>query len=423
MKAVKTAAKRIPKRWRPLVLVTGAEYEDAIAGAPPAREWQPRRPVADDRVLIYTGGTTGPTIALMWRSGDLYDAMRERTQRGRAASVDLDLVTEEARDASVLPVIPLTHTLGLFPALATLVAAGTLVLVETDPFDPAAVWDAVQHECVAVLYPGAERQAGRLLEALDATPAQWDLSGLRTIDASDAPLSETTRLGLDRHLPAAHITRPSPSVRTIGDRHRVVDELTGADVEPGSGQVGLFAVAGPVPLGYFKDLDKTASQFRVIDGVRYLISGEHTTVDAAGVVRRADGGSATIRRGQTLISAPAVEITLRKHPSVEQCVVVERPGSLGRRSTGRARADGRGPRARRSGAGGVVPRPPRRARDPCQGPVRGLPGGVAGGCHGPGGAPPPGDRMARRRGGLSPARACQIPVRLRTRPLTLANSF
>ena len=40
----------------------------------------------------------------------------------------------------------------------------------------------------------------------------------------------------------------------------------GHDVEPGSGQVGVLALGGRIPLGYYKDEAKSAATFRVIDG-------------------------------------------------------------------------------------------------------------------------------------------------------------
>ena len=45
----------------------------------------------------------------------------------------------------------------------------------------------------------------------------------------------------------------------MNERIRVVDEDTGRDVEPGSGAIGLLAMGGRIPLGYFKDPEKTRS--------------------------------------------------------------------------------------------------------------------------------------------------------------------
>ena len=56
----------------------------------------------------------------------------------------------------------------------------------------------------------------------------------------------------------------------------------GRQVQPGSGEVGMVAAGGNVPLGYFKDEEKTARTFRVIDGVRYSFPGDMATVNEDG---------------------------------------------------------------------------------------------------------------------------------------------
>ena len=48
----------------------------------------------------------------------------------------------------------------------------------------------------------------------------------------------------------------------------------GREVVPGSDEVGMVAAGGIVPLGYFKDPEKSARTFRTIDGVRYSFPGD-----------------------------------------------------------------------------------------------------------------------------------------------------
>ena len=57
-KTVKSATKRIPKPWRPLLLEAGDPYERGLAASAPAAEWTPRPPSGDDLIFLYTGGTT-----------------------------------------------------------------------------------------------------------------------------------------------------------------------------------------------------------------------------------------------------------------------------------------------------------------------------------------------------------------------------
>ena len=53
----------------------------------------------------------------------------------------------------------------------------------------------------------------------------------------------------------------------------------GREVEPGSDEIGMVAAGGNVPLGYYKDEEKTARTFRVIDGVRYSFPGDMAMVE------------------------------------------------------------------------------------------------------------------------------------------------
>ena len=73
---------------------------------------------------------------------------------------------------------------------------------------------------------------------------------------------------------------------SLGANTRVVTE-DGRDVEPGSGERGHVALRGFTPVGYYKDPEKSAATFRVIDGVRYSIPGDWAEVDADGTVQAA----------------------------------------------------------------------------------------------------------------------------------------
>src|SRR6185295_14802793 len=54
------------------------------------------------------------------------------------------------------------------------------------------------------------------------------------------------------------------------------DDLSGP-VARGSTEQGWLARTGPVPLGYYRDPEKTAKTFPVIGGTRYAVPGDHAT--------------------------------------------------------------------------------------------------------------------------------------------------
>ena len=53
-------------------------------------------------------------------------------------------------------------------------------------------------------------------------------------------------------------------------------------VAPGSGERGLVAVGGHMPLGYYGDDEKTKRTFAFIEGKRWSIPGDWATVEADG---------------------------------------------------------------------------------------------------------------------------------------------
>jgi fatty-acyl-CoA synthase len=184
-----------------------------------------------------------------------------------------------------------------------------------------------------------------LLDALRAHPERWDLTSLRSITSSGVLFSPDVKRGLLDFVPGVTIVDslgaseglgPRQSARagdrtissarfTVNDRVRVVDEQTGRDVTPGSDEVGLLAMGGRIPVGYFKDPEKTAATFRTIDGRRYSVPGDYATVEPDGTVKLLGRGSACINTGGEKVYPEEVEAELRKHPSIFDCVVVGVP--------------------------------------------------------------------------------------------------
>ena len=340
------AAGLISASERPLLLEAGAPYERALSSAAPPAEWTPRTPSGDDLIFLYTGGTTGMPKGVMWRNDDLYVALWA-SSHPRAPEPPDPFAAARAgkRAATLLPAAPLMHGTGLFAALAALAGSGTVVLVDHQGLDPELVWDAVAREHVQTLTIVGDVFARPLLDALRAQPDRWDLSSLRAITSSGVLFSPDVKRGLlDRFdgvtivdsLGASEGMGPRQSARagdasispaqfSVDDRIRVVDEETGHDVEPGSGAIGLLAMGGRIPLGYFKDPDKSAATFRTLDGVRYSIPGDYATVESDGTVRLLGRGSACINTGGEKVYPEEVEAEVRNHPRVFDCVVLGVP--------------------------------------------------------------------------------------------------
>jgi acyl-CoA synthetase (AMP-forming)/AMP-acid ligase II len=283
---------------------------------------------------------------VMWRNDDLYVALWVSAHPRVPDPPDPWAAARAGkRAATLLPAAPLMHGTGLFAALAALAGGGTVVLVDRQGLDAEVIWDTVAREHVEVLTIVGDVFARPLLDMLDAHPDRWDLTALRAITSSGVLFSPAVKRGLLGHLPALTIVDSlgaseglgprnaaraddetiAPARFSVNDRIRVVDEDTGRDVVPGSAEIGLVAMGGRIPLGYFKDPEKSATTFRVFDGVRYSVPGDYATVDADGTVRLLGRGSACINTGGEKVYPEEVEAELHRHPGVFDCVVVGVP--------------------------------------------------------------------------------------------------
>ena len=86
-----------------------------------------------------------------------------------------------------------------------------------------------------------------------------------------------------------------------------------------------MARSGRVPLGYYKDPEKSAATFPLIDGVRYSVPGDRARIRADGSVEVLGRDSVTINSGGEKIFAEEVEAAVKQHPDVYDAVVAGRP--------------------------------------------------------------------------------------------------
>ncbi len=315
-------------------------WRDAVGAAmvPPDRE-----PDGDDLIFIYTGGTTGAPKAVMWRSDDLAVALWQMARPGSTPPDVADTIAKGRAAATLLPACPLMHGTGLFMALSTLSGGGTVVLLDDVRLDAAAVWDAIEREQVQVVTIVGDAFARPLLTELDASRARRDLSALVAITSSGVTFSPECKRGLLAHLPTITIVDSLGASEGIMSRSEVkVDEpikpaafrlsermAVIADDEtfivPGDERIGMLGVGGPIPLGYYKDPDKTAATFRTVEGRRFSIPGDYASVDSDGTITLLGRGSACINSGGEKIYPEEVELRFKEHPEVFDAVVVGVP--------------------------------------------------------------------------------------------------
>jgi acyl-CoA synthetase (AMP-forming)/AMP-acid ligase II len=305
----------------------------------------------DDLLLVYTGGTTGMPKGVMWRAEDLWGALGRGSNapanRGRvpqSLAEHVENVKAFGPGPRQIPVCPLMHGTGLFTTMTNFTGGGSVVMLEGHSLDPEELWDVVERHDVASLVIVGDAFASPMLRALDEHPGRWDISSLKVILSSGVMWSREVKLGLLRHHPnvlLADMFGSSEAVGfgssrssgkgeietakfKIGDSCKVFTEDL-REVEPGSGERGFIARSGPIPLGYYKDPDKTAKTFPTIGGVRYSIPGDWCTVETDGSLTLLGRGSVCINTGGEKVYPEEVEEVMKTHAEVEDALVFGMP--------------------------------------------------------------------------------------------------
>jgi fatty-acyl-CoA synthase len=305
----------------------------------------------EDMLFLYTGGTTGMPKGVMWAANDLWHALgagANAPANGGVAPATLEQHVANAVKAGSttrqIPCCPLMHGTGLFTAIGTLVAGGCVITLAGNKFEPVELFDVVQRHKANSLVIVGDAFAKPMLNALEDNPGRWDLSSVKLIVSSGVMWSTEVKKGLLRHNSGMLLTDSFGSseavgfgvsvmsaageVRTakftIGDRCKVFTE-DHEEVTPGSGEKGFIARSGPIPVGYYKDPEKTAKTFPTINGVRYSIPGDWCIVEADGTLTLLGRGSACINSAGEKIYPEEVEEALKTHPDVEDALVVGVP--------------------------------------------------------------------------------------------------
>jgi fatty-acyl-CoA synthase len=328
------------------------DYEKlASAGAPHAIA--PWGRSGDDLLFMYTGGTTGMPKGVMWRQEDLFKTLGgganpmeglgplqtpaeagERALRGAAQPPRI-----------MLAAAPLMHATAQFTALSVLNGAGAVATLPSQRFSAVELWSEVERIGISSISIVGQAFAAPMLDALEANPGRWNLSSLRRIGSSGTVWNHENKQNLLKLLPegcvlfdslgsseAVGIGGSQSSAGATAETARfMVGPNTAAFTEdgrriaPGSGEHGLLALAGYLPMGYYKDPEKSARTFREFEGRRWSVPGDFATVEADGTLKLLGRGSQVINTGGEKVYPEEVEEALKRHPSVRDAVVVGVP--------------------------------------------------------------------------------------------------
>jgi len=324
-------------------LLPGAvAYEAALAAAEPVA---PARLSADDRYILYTGGTTGMPKGVLWRQGDFLATCLGVTQ------TEEELLAAASRRAGLrtLPSAPFMHGAAHWNAMSAWISGGTVV-IQDDPsrFDPDDVLAVCEREGVTALQIVGDPFARPLLDAMARAPGR-DLSALRFLLSGGAVLSAPVKERLVEAIPHLRIVDVLGSSETGRQAVTQTRGAAGADagpggfrpeasavvlsedrtrrLAPGDPDAGWLAQRGRVPLGYLGDEAKTRATFPVVERERVAVAGDRVRLLADGTIEFLGRESVTINTGGEKVFAEEVEQALTSHPAVVDAVVTGRPST------------------------------------------------------------------------------------------------
>ncbi|WP_168706901.1 acyl-CoA synthetase [Gordonia paraffinivorans] len=319
-------------------------YEDAIAESSAARDFEERND--DDLYMLYTGGTTGKPKGVVWRQEDVWRVLGGGIDWYTSEPVpdEWHLARTGAEGGQLVryPIPPFIHGGSQWAVFQSLFAGGKAVVYPE--FSGPTAWEVVERHKVNVIFITGDAMGRPMIEAL-GEGREYDLSSVVSIASSACLFSPSVKEQFVERFPNAVIVDAigssetgfgglgivskgtphtgGPRVKADSETHVLRED--GTPVEPGSGEVGVLARSGHVPLRYHNDPEKSAKTFKVFDGVRYSIPGDHATIEADGTITMLGRGSVSINTGGEKVFPEEVEGALKAHPDVFDTVVVGIP--------------------------------------------------------------------------------------------------
>jgi 3-oxocholest-4-en-26-oate---CoA ligase len=325
-------------------------YDDVVATTDPMVRIERAE---DDLYMLYTGGTTGMPKGVMYDMGGLTRSfvMLGFPILGLAAPTDAGDVAAMIAGASEngstlvsIPAAPLMHGTGCWLGwFIPHLAGGHVVTLESRSLDPHELLATVERHGVTSLTIVGDSFAKPIIRALDEgrpDGAPYDTSSIGMVISSGVMwTSEVKQEILDRIEQAVLVDAIGSSEGSMGTQITMkglqTDTATFSknpetkvftdddrEVEPGSDDVGMVAAGGNVPIGYYKDDEKSARTFRVINGVRYSFPGDFAKIAADGSLILLGRGSQVINTGGEKVFPEEVEEAVKRVDGVRDCLVV-----------------------------------------------------------------------------------------------------
>jgi len=298
--------------------------------------WTARAVEDDPAVVLFTSGTTSfPKGATLTHGNLLANLQNLLAVARRLPGEERDRGAD--RPASVtLMTLPLFHIGGIQQLLTAIVAGNTLVFLD-GRFDAERTLEVVERERVTV-WSAVPTMVTRVLDALDAAPARFDVTSLRTLVMGGAPVPDGLRARARAAFPdtarglgvSYGMTEVSGVIATAagaevlarpGTVGRLLPTVEARIDDPGPDGAGELLVRSPgVMAGYWGIADDPAL---TPDG--WLRTGDLGRLDADGWLSIMGRSKDVVIRGGENIASVRVEHRLVEHPAVLEAAVVGLP--------------------------------------------------------------------------------------------------
>jgi len=329
---------------------TALDYEEVVKGHDPSPRISRRE---DDIYMLYTGGTTGMPKGVMYPLGALTDSFIRSTFNTNGlpppnSIADVIPSIQSLHAAGTAPIsipgCPLMHGTGMWlGAMFVHFAGGSVITLQKRSFDADEMFAVAQRVRATTLVVVGDSFVKPMIRALDTAIAAgkpYDTSSVRLIISSgvmwtaevkeqilkrieqtiliDAMGSTEGGMGTSISMkgvpPATAKFATHPNTKVFAEDNR--------EVQPGSGEIGMVAAGGNVPIGYFKDPEKSARTFRTINGIRYSFPGDMAMLAADGSLILLGRGSQVINTGGEKVFPEEIEESVKRVDGVLDCLVV-----------------------------------------------------------------------------------------------------
>lgn len=331
------------------IVENSIDFEGLIANESESRLMVERS--GDDQYILYTGGTTGMPKGVVWRMEDVLmtlgggiDAVTGEKYPTPEAFADKCL-----QDQTVaLALAPFMHGGAQWQSFNSFFSGWKLVINDQASFDADYIWEIVAKEKVMNLTIMGDAMGRPLCDALPgALKKGLDLSSLFVFSSTASVFSPSIKDTILEYLPnlflidavgssetgatGVNIHTKDGKLKDSGGGPKFTkpnfSEILNLDtleiIQPDDTEtIGYLARKGHVPMAYYKDEEKSKKTFIEVNGERYSIPGDMAKYEDDGQMTLLGRGSVSINSGGEKIFPEEVEMALKAHPNVFDCLVV-----------------------------------------------------------------------------------------------------